>query len=102
LRSHFAQRGLVIFEWSKEKEIFLSLCLNNKSMAAWKTQRLTAFSGRHLLLEGKSHMDQAHIMFEAFLYSKGNMLLGKVARLPLNAFINKSSPLLPNKYRNIS
>lgn len=39
-------------------------------MAAWK-QRLTAFSGRHLLLEGKSHMVQACFMFEGSHSKKG-------------------------------
>lgn len=90
------QWGLAIFECWKAKKIFLSLCLNNTSMAALKTQRLAAFPVSTSRWKAKAIWNKQ----KCILVSDG--ILNKVARLPLNAFINKSSHFYRNKYRNIS
>ena len=65
-------------------------------MVAWKTQRLAAFPVNTFCWKAKSIWDQSASQYIA------QSILNKVARLPLNAFINKSSHFCRNNYRNIS
>ena len=90
-----AQRGLVIFEWRKAKEICLSLCLKNKRMTAWKHKGLPT-----LPVDTSRSKAKAIWIYTDYMFARGHSGMGFVLKtrwpiLLLNAFINKSSPLLP-------